>query len=148
MRPNSRVKWAEELISEALKNDQAELECQRDSILDTLARRHTKKARVDESSIASKSKNVSDIDGSGGRVSPSGRPPGASFSRKKEGVFKNNSVIDVVRRECLDAKHHCSFLLKEMMWMAEDFSKERKRHASLAKKQSKSIEAYVKGQSA
>ncbi len=148
MRPNSWVKWAEELISEALKNDQAELERQRDAILDTLAKRNTKKARVDESSIASKSKNVSDIDGSGGRISPSGRPPGASFYRKKEGIFKNNPVIDVVGRECLDAKHHCSFLLKEMMWMAEDFSKERKRHASLAKKQSKSIEAYFKGQSA
>ncbi len=149
MKPNSRVEWVEELISEALKNDQAELECQKDAILHTLARRHTKKARVDdESSIVSKSKSVSDIDGSGGRVSPSGRFPGASFSRKKEGVFKNNSVIDVVGRECLDAEHHHSFLLKEMMWMAEDFSKERKRHASLAKKQSKSIEAYVKGQSA
>ncbi len=150
MRPDSGVKWVEELISEALKNDQAELECQRDVILTTLARRH-KKLRVDKSSIAasSASENVGDVDGSGGRVSSGGRPPGASLSRKKEGgVAKNNPVTDFVGRECLDATHHWCFLLKEMMWMAEDFSKERKRHASLAKKQSKSIEAYIKGQSA
>ncbi len=150
MTPGSGVKWVEGLISEALKTDLADLECQRDGILTTLARRR-KKLRIDKSSISASSTRlkIGDGDGSGGRVSPSGRPPGASLSRKKEGgAAKNILVMDVVGRECLDATHHWCFLLKEMMWMAEDFNKERKRHASLAKKQSKSIEAYIKGQAA
>ncbi len=148
MTPSSRVKWVEELIYEASKNDEAELEHRKDIIQTTLARRH-KKARIDESSTTSKSENVGDVNGSGDHISPGDRrPPGTSFSRKKEGVPKNNQTVDVVGRECLDTSHHWHFLLKEMMWMAEDFSKERKRHASLAKKQSKSIEAHVKGHSA
>jgi hypothetical protein len=55
---------------------------------------------------------------------------------------------DVIGKDRDDHPHHWAFLLKEMMWMSEDFAKERKRHQTRSRKQSKSVELHFKGQEA
>ena len=55
---------------------------------------------------------------------------------------------DVIGKEREEAPYHWKFLIKEMMWMSEDFAKERRRHQTRSRKMSKSIEMHFKGQEA
>ncbi|CAM9161632.1 unnamed protein product, partial [Choristocarpus tenellus] len=52
-------------------------------------------------------------------------------------------VIGRAHKSC-----HWDYLLKEMMWMADDFMQERKRHMSQRRKQAKSVVLHFRGREA
>ncbi|CAM9514100.1 unnamed protein product, partial [Chrysoparadoxa australica] len=55
---------------------------------------------------------------------------------------------NIVGKAVAENDSHWDFLLKEMMWMSEDFRKERKRHEGRSKKIAKSVDLYFKGREA
>ncbi|CAM9954640.1 unnamed protein product, partial [Ascophyllum nodosum] len=74
---------------------------------------------------------------------------------KRTAIVKRLQVLtggkerpDVLGQALRDKNRHWDFLLKEMMWMADDFQQERKRHMSSRRKQAKSVVQHFLGHEA
>ncbi|CAM9675842.1 unnamed protein product, partial [Ectocarpus sp. 12 AP-2014] len=72
----------------------------------------------------------------------------AALAKRLQAITGGKERQDVLGQALREKNRHWDFLLKEMMWMADDFQQERKRHMSARKKQARSVLLYFRGHEA